>query len=204
MLQRQFQRAGIGFFQCGSDARFAFFGVFGRGFSAEQEGAEHWGDGQSHDCRRYKCHEEGHAEGYEHASFHSGKEKEREEGGGYYQSGVEYGHSHFCRSLVYHFLGRYALGGGERAVFTQAFVDVLHVDNGVVDKAAYGYRYAAEAHGVNSVPHSVQYQHRHDYRQRQSHYGYYRGAYVHQEEEQHDYHKERAFEQRALQVRYGV
>ncbi len=60
--------------------------------------------------------------------------------------------------MIYAVAHRESLALRQLRILPQALVYILDVDNGVVDKATYRYRYAAEAHGVDTVAHGIEQQ----------------------------------------------
>ena len=104
--------------------------------------------------------------------------------------------------MEHDFHRRLALGRRQRAVLTQPVVNVLHIHYRVVDKRAYGDRYAAETHGVDGITHEMEDKYGDYYRHRERHNGYDGGADIHQEEEQHYDDEEGTLEQSPLQIAY--
>ncbi len=169
---------------------------------AQQEGAQHRRHRKSHYRRGRKRYKERYAKRLEHTPFHALKEEQRHESRGYNQRRVENRHTHLGRRMVYHPESALALPFGQTAVLAQPLVHILHIHYRVIHKAANRYRYAAEAHGIDSHTHGIEYQHRHYYGERKRYHRYHSRAHVHQEHEQHYYHKERALGERALQITY--
>ncbi len=95
-----------------------------------------------------------------------------------------------------------SLAGRKREILPQTFVDVFHVDDGIIDQRSDGDGDTTEAHGVYAETHEMEQQHAYDYGQRKRYKAHDGGAQVHQEEKQHDDYKKRPFEQRALKVAY--
>ena len=58
-----------------------------------------------------------------------------------------------------HTVCRVALLGRQLVVLAKTFVDVLHIDDGIVNQRADGYAHAAKGHRVDFVPHEIETQH---------------------------------------------
>ncbi len=155
---------------------------------------------ESYYCRGYQGYDKRYAQRDEHTAFDAAEEEKRQETGDDYQRGIEDGHAYLGRCVVNDLKYRFAFGLGLRAVFAQALVDVFDIDYGIVDKRAYGNGDAAQRHGVERVAKCMQDNDCKNDGQGQSDNGDDRRAQVHQEEEQNDDDKERAFEQGLLKI----
>ena len=129
-------------------------GVVGKKQLAEERCEGH-GHQQGHEQR----HKVGNAEGFEHTALQPVEEEERHKGYHDDEGGMDDGASYFGRAMEDHTVCRVALLGRQLVVLTKTFVDVLHIDDGIVDQRADGYAHAAEGHRVDFVPHEIETQH---------------------------------------------
>ena len=146
--------------------------------------------------------DEGDAERFEHASLHSAEEEERHEGDDGDESGVHDGDADFARGVVNHLQAFLPFGFGTGIVFPQPFVDILHVDDGVVYERADGDGHAAEAHGVDGMPRKAHDDDGDEQRQGHGRERDERHAAVHQEYQQHEDDEEGSLDEGVFDVVY--
>jgi len=138
-------------------------------FFAQQVGAQYRCHRQCHNRRSCQCHDEGNAQRYKHTAFHAAQEKQRNEAYHDNERGVQDRHTHFFGSVEYDFQYRQAFRFRFHPVLPQAFVHVLHIDNGIVHQRTDGDSHTAEAHCVDGESHIVQRQQRSYQRQGKRH-----------------------------------
>ena len=168
--------------------------------AAQQVAAQHGGQRQRHERRGEQRRDERDAQRPQHAPLHAREEEERHEADDDDEGRIENRHPHLARGVEDHLQRSAPFGLGQAAVLAQAFVDVLHIDDGVVYQRPDGDGHTADAHGVDRQTHEFECQDRHQQRQRDRDQRNERRADVHQEEEQHDDDEHAAFVERFADV----
>ena len=98
------------------------------------------------------------------------------------------GCSDFGRSIIHHLQCRTALLNRQTMILFQAFIYVLDIDDGIIDKRTDGNTHTTKSHGIDIHAQQMQHYDRSQKRQRYSHKGNNRRTETCEEKEQHQYH----------------